>query len=259
MDTLALKLIVTPALIGVASLVGRRWGPMVSGWLVGLPLTSGPVVFFLALSHGTTFAAAAAIGILAGTTSQVVFCLTYGWLALRWGWLPTMVASSFAFATMTGALQRLTLPVLPLFLIVIAVLIIALRLMPAKVESADVPATEIHPPRWDLPARMAIATGFVLLLTGIAPALGPRLTGLLAPFPIYASILAIFAQRMQGPAAAIKVLRGLLLGLFASTTFFAALAVLIEHTGIAPAFAVATIFTLTLQASTLWVMRQTSR
>jgi hypothetical protein len=36
MDTLALKLVLTPTLIGAASLAGRRWGPAVSGWLVGL-------------------------------------------------------------------------------------------------------------------------------------------------------------------------------------------------------------------------------
>jgi hypothetical protein len=37
MDSLALKLVLTPALIGIASLVGRRWGPTVSGWLVRYP------------------------------------------------------------------------------------------------------------------------------------------------------------------------------------------------------------------------------
>jgi hypothetical protein len=46
---LALKLVVTPALIAAATLVGRRFGPSISGWLVGLPFTSGPVSLFLTL------------------------------------------------------------------------------------------------------------------------------------------------------------------------------------------------------------------
>jgi hypothetical protein len=58
MDGLALKLVLTPALIGAVSLAGRRWGPGVSGWLVGFPLTSGSVAFFLSLDHGLAFAAA---------------------------------------------------------------------------------------------------------------------------------------------------------------------------------------------------------
>ena len=53
MVSLALKLLLTPALIGAASLAGRRWGPAISGWLVGLPFTSCPVVFFVALNQGT--------------------------------------------------------------------------------------------------------------------------------------------------------------------------------------------------------------
>jgi hypothetical protein len=50
MDILVLKLILAPVIIGSASLAGRKWGPAVSGWIVGMPLTSGPVIFFVALS-----------------------------------------------------------------------------------------------------------------------------------------------------------------------------------------------------------------
>src|SRR5689334_15298204 len=77
MATFLFKLLVSPLLIGAVSLAGRRWGPAVSGWLVGLPLTSGPVVLFLALEQGTTFAAAAAQAIMLGIISVGVFCLTY--------------------------------------------------------------------------------------------------------------------------------------------------------------------------------------
>ena len=79
MDSLALKLILTPVLIGTASLAGRRWGPAVSGWLVALPLTSAPIVFFLARTHGLAFATAVAIGTLAGAISQAAFCLIYSY------------------------------------------------------------------------------------------------------------------------------------------------------------------------------------
>ena len=51
METLLLKLVLTPALIAAASLAARRWGQAVGGWLVGLPLTSGPVAVFIALEH----------------------------------------------------------------------------------------------------------------------------------------------------------------------------------------------------------------
>jgi hypothetical protein len=50
-NLLLLKLVLTPALIALASLAGRRWGHAVSGWIVALPLTTGPIVFFLGLSR----------------------------------------------------------------------------------------------------------------------------------------------------------------------------------------------------------------
>ena len=41
-----LKLIIAPVLIGLVSLAERKWGASVSGLLVGLPLTSGPILFY---------------------------------------------------------------------------------------------------------------------------------------------------------------------------------------------------------------------
>lgn len=258
MESLVLKVVLTPALVGAASLAGRRWGPTVSGWLVGLPLTAGPVAFFLALSHGAGFAAAAAVGSLAGGMSQAAFSLAYGWVALRLGggWPLPVLAGCLAFAAATVSFQHLTLPLVPLLLAVVAALVAALRLMPG---GATPSSARVDPPRgWDMPARMGMATALVLLLTGLAPLLGPHLTGLLAPFPLYAAVLAVFAHRRQGPVPAASVLRGLLLGLFAFAGFFFVLAALIERAGIALAFAAAVAVALGLQAGSLPALRRLS-
>jgi hypothetical protein len=254
MDSLILKLVLTPALIGGASLAGRRWGPGVSGWLVGLPLTSAPIAVFLALEQGATFAASAAVGTMEGAISQAAFCLAYGWLAFHGGRLPAIAASVLAFALATALLQRVALPLPVLFVIVVAALAAALGLMPAG--RASIAAASAPLPTWDIPARMVVATAFVLLLTGAASKLGPRLTGLLAPFPVYAAILAIFAHHLQGPAAAASVLKGLLLGLFGFAGFFLVFAAVIESAGVLAAVAAATAVTLAFQAASLWALRR---
>jgi len=254
-DILALKLILTPALIGIASLAGRRWGPAISGWLVGLPFTSAPVTFFIALSHGRGFAASVATGTLIGTISQAVFCLAYAWTACRFSWPLALLAGSFGFAALTALL---TVPALPLLLdltLVVAALLLMLRLMP-RPPVAPMSATPL--PHWDLPARMVVATGLVLLLTGIAPSLGSRLTGLIAPFPLYGGILTIFAHRLQGPAAAVQVLRGLLYGLFGFSAFFFVAAALLDRVSIALAFGAAMVAALALQALSLRLVRSDS-
>src|SRR6185437_1795920 len=98
MEILLLKLSVTPLLIAMASLAGRRWGETVSGWFIGLPLTSGPVFWFLALEQGTGFAAAAARGCLAGAAGEAGFCLFYAAAARHAGWVRSIAAGTFAYA-----------------------------------------------------------------------------------------------------------------------------------------------------------------
>jgi hypothetical protein len=83
--SLLLKVVATAALIAAATLAGPRWGDRLSGWLVGLPLTSGPVVFFLAIEQGSGFAARAALAVLLGTMSQAAFALVYVRMAVRSG------------------------------------------------------------------------------------------------------------------------------------------------------------------------------
>jgi hypothetical protein len=251
MSTLLLKLIVTPALIGLVSLAGRRWGPSISGWLVGLPLTSGPIVLFLALDQGAAFAARASLGILIGGASVALFCLAYSWLASWLPWWLTLLTSWGVFMAVTWLLQLVTVPLLPAFLGVFAILLLVLRLLPAR--KGSFPSTTL--PWWDIPTRMLIATAFVLLLTGLAPVLGPQLSGLLAPFPIYTTILAVFAHYFQGASAASHLLRGVVLGLFAFVGFFLVVAALIPQAGIPDTFLSATALTLTVQGISLLLLR----
>lgn len=253
MESVALRLMLTPLLIGVASLVGRRWGPAVSGWLVCLPFTSGPVTLFLALAQGTRFAATAAAGTLTGVIGVVVYVVTYAWIAPRYGWPAALPAACAGFAAATVLMHTLALSLLAVIPLVLLCLLAAPRLLPRQLDAAVDPAPAL---RWDLPARMAIAALFILLLTSLAPLIGPKMTGLLSPFPIFVTILAVFAHR-QGPRVVRQVLRGVLLGMFSFAGFFAILAGVLVSAGLVLAFAAALLTALLIQAVALHVLRQT--
>ncbi|HUN46316.1 MAG TPA: hypothetical protein VMU85_07345, partial [Stellaceae bacterium] len=255
METLVLKLVATPLLIGGATLAGRRWGQQVSGWLVGLPLTSGPVAFFLALDGGPDFAAGAALGSLEGLVAEAAFALGYGWCARFAGWPQSFLAGSMVFALVGTLVHALALPPLVLLLTVLVWLAMLLRLMPRW---SGTPASAV-PPAWDLPARMIAATAIVLALTAAAPILGPRISGLLSTFPVFASVLTIFAHRTQDRIAAVAVLRGLLLGLFSFAAFFAALEWALPRLGTGAGFLAAIAAALAIQTATLLLLRQRSR
>jgi hypothetical protein len=213
---LLIKLFLTPLFIGGITLAGRRWGPAVSGLLVGLPLTSGPISVFLALQYGPGFAARAAVGNIAGMASSCVFCLVYGLAALCWSW---RVCSALALLAFLGC-TALGNPVPWTLLSASLVLLGAILAVPRLMGRGAGPALPSAPPRWDLPARMVVATAFVLALTASARALGPQLSGLIAPFPIFATVLGAFTQHRQGPAAAVRLLRGVVVGSLAFISFF---------------------------------------
>jgi hypothetical protein len=253
MNILALKLILAPIIIGSASLAGRRWGPAVSGWMVGLPLTSGPVIFFLAISHDIPFAANAIRGTLSGGFSLIAFCLVHARLARKFDWRITTLGSLSIFATITMLLQNITISLLPLFALVLLTISLGVWLMPKQAAGEIVVSTLSQ---WDIPLRILVGTGFILFVTGIAPVIGPRLTGLLTTFPLFAGILTIFAQRQQGYNGAINVLHGLTLGLFAFAGFYLVLGLLIEQTSLAVSFGAATLTALAVQGTSLLVLRK---
>jgi uncharacterized membrane protein (GlpM family) len=254
---LVLKLALTPGLIAGASLAGRRWGGAVSGWLVGLPLTSGPIAVIFAVEHGPHFAAHGAVGSLSGASAEAAFCLAYGWSGRR-GWWVGLAAATAAFGAAGAVAQSLPLgpglpvPLLPLYGAALAALALVVRLLP-RLEPRD--GARLAPPRWDLPARAIVATALVVLFTGLASTLGARLTGLLAVFPVYAAVLAVFAHRQEGQAGALAVLRGLVFGLLSFATFFFVLAALLGRIDSVAAFACATLAALGVQATSFRRLR----
>lgn len=258
MDSLALRLVLAPTLIAIASLAGRRWGPTISGWLVALPLTSGPISFLLALTYGESFAATAAHSTIAGTLSLLAYCLAYTWTATRAPWYVSVATGALVFGGATLALEHVTLPLPLLIVCVVSALTATLLLLPKTTRDA-IPAARHAPPRWDLPARMILAAVFVGLLTGAATVLGPQLTGLIAPFPIYVTILAVFAHRQDGWQAAVGVQRGLLFGLLNFVGFFLVVASLIERLGIGATFILAVTVSLLSQGIALWLLRRRAR
>lgn len=258
---LALKLLLTPTIVVLATLAGKRFGRIASGWLLALPLTSGPITIFLAVEHGRAFGARAATGSLSGAIGEAAFCVVYAFTARRRGWLASAASASVAFAA-AAAVLRLTpipqtfAPILLLAALAAASLLLGLKLVPSV--AASVAEAEL-PSRWDLPLRAVVSTGFLLALTAAATALGPRLSGLVAVYPLYTVVVAAFAHAQAGESAAVDVLRGLLLGLYSFVSFYFVVAVLLPHAGIAGSFAAAFAAALVAQALSLRRIRTERR
>ena len=99
--------------------------------------------------------------------------------------------------------------------------------------------------------RAACALTLVLTLTAVAGWLGPQLSGLLAPFPIIATVLAIFTHTQRGTVELLRLQRGMLAGFGAFAVFCFTLALALRTLDTGAAFALATALALMIQAVAL--------
>jgi hypothetical protein len=234
---LLVKLTLAPALVVGSSLAGRRWGHEVSGLLVAMPLVAGPILLITELEHGRHFAADAAAGALLGLVGLVCFVLAFAWVARRAGWLAAVLAGWAAFLAVALAFGQTSIPAGIGLALATGAFALAPRLLPVDPYRRDQPIARL--PAWDLPAR-AVATALLVLgLTGAAAGLGPRLTGVLTPFPVSNTVLAAFVLVLEGPVQVDAFFRGFLRGGFGFVTFCFLVAVLVIPLGPAGAFLLA--------------------
>lgn len=229
---LLLKLLVVPALIALVTLAGRRWGPAVAGWLSAFPVVAGPILWFIAIEQGDTFAAKAAVGTLSAVLAMLAFGISYAWAATRFTW-PASLA--FAYAGYAVAVVILGLWEATLFAagtIVLAGLWFAPRFYPPLPKSAP----DSLKSGSDMLLRMGAGALLVLLVTHFASSLGPGLSGVFAMFPVMGTVLALFTHRSAGAATVIQLLRGMVFGFYAFSMFCAVLAWALSATSVGLAF-----------------------
>jgi hypothetical protein len=250
---LLVALVVTPTLVGVASLGAKRWGPSVGGWLLAFPVITAPLLLFLALSRGLTTCQQAAEGAVAGTVSIAGFCLVYSWLAVAGrSWLSSLLGGCVSFlALCVPMIQLVVLPVGLLFGCVVLVLGLGLRLMPALTASGP-PQPKLP---WDIPLRMLLGAVVVLAVELAVPFLGSGASGILSMIPVTTSIVSVFAHRTDGAYAVVGIQRGLLMGLFGTAAFSTTMSLLVDGAGPLIAFVAAVVVVGLFQTISLMVIR----
>jgi uncharacterized membrane protein len=244
-DVLAVKLLLAPSFVVGASLTARRFGPRIGGLIAGLPVVAGPILLVYALTHGSRFAAGAAAGTLLGLISLIAFVVIYARLAARVSWIASLLAGWAVFAAATAIFSTVSIPAGAALALACAAIGLGLAALPAGPCSG-----RTHPPApaWDLPLRAGCALALVLTLTAVAGWLGPRLSGLLAPFPIIATVLAVFTHAQRGPEELVRLLQGMVSGFVAFALFCFTLALSLRALGTPASFALATGVALLTQA-----------
>lgn len=248
MTVLLAKLLLAPACVVAVSLAGRRWGVAVAGILGGLPVVAGPILVVLTLVHGPAFGAEAAAGTLLGLAALTSFVVVFGKASERAGPVASLLAGWAAFLLAVGVLQAVDPPTCLSLLFVGACFALGLWALPPP---ATPPAPPTPPPWWDLPARALASLALVIAISAASGALGPGLSGLLAPFPIITSVLAVFTYAHSGRAQLRVLLRNFLIGFYGFAAFCFVLTTELDSLNGPAAFAVAVAAALVVQIAIL--------
>lgn len=236
MPLLVAKVLLTPLLMGACVLVGRKWGDRAGGWVLGLPLVSGPISVLLLVEHGERFAVSAAHSTLVGFVAGGAFCACYATTSERHSWPAALGASLLAFLATAWVLAPLDLDWIRSGLLVAA----TLALLARTVRQRRAATQRREPRKREIALQVAVASTAVVVLTTFAGRLGANLAGILAPLPVVSAVMATASIRRSGGGAANELLRGAVVGSWGGAAFFAVAGALLGVAGPVAAYAAAT-------------------
>lgn len=208
---LLIKMAIAAAVVVTCSLIAERSGPKVAAMIATLPISLGPVLFFLALEHDPAFLAESAHGTMNSNVANAGFVLAYVFAAQR---LPTLPSLATALAAWIGVLlgvHALALPALPLTLLAVLAFAVIHRIVRPYLA-----ARPVAPPRrawYAVPLRAACVAALVGGVTVASHHVGPNWSGILAGLPLVLSSLVLILQPRIGGAATAALIGNGALGL----------------------------------------------
>ena len=187
-------------------MIQRRFGHAVSGLIVGLPLTSLPLLWLVALGHGTPFAGSMSATLLTAASAQVALIWSYALLARHLSPLASATGSVAVFTVLALLTQALHPSPLVATVLGVASCALALRAWPT------VDASPVVEGRYRVGVRVTLVTLFTLIVVSFAGSMGPQLAGLVAALPALSLVMAVITHRELGASATSHFLRSVTRG-----------------------------------------------
>jgi hypothetical protein len=235
---LAVKLLLAPSFVVLASAVARRFGTRLGGAVGGSPVIAAAILLVLGIEHGAAFARDAATATLLAVVALTVFVLVYARASTSRDWPLALVAAWIAYGAALVVLREVSVDPIVALVLACSSCGAALVVLP---HAPSQPVDTGPQPRWDIPLRAVSALALVFAVTASAALLGPHSSGLLTAFPMITAILAAFTHSQRGPRDTAVLLRGFSLSFIGYALFCFTIGVTVERVTLAESFAIASV------------------
>lgn len=255
MNTLWIKLIMMPFVIGGVTLASKKWGNLVGGMIASLPWIAGPIMLFFTIEQGVDFAVSSIKGVMIGLIGVLAFTFAYIYSAIQFKWYISLLLAYLAFLTTTLLLNTVQsyMGLNVWFIITVILSLIGIKIFPKLKMQGSLNQSL----KYDIYLRMIIITFFVALITYLAKILGPTWSGILTPFPIITAILASFTHYTQGAYGTSIILRGMLTGFIGFASFLYLQAILLPIYSIPVSFVIGFLVNILLNLLMRYLVKRT--
>jgi hypothetical protein len=204
---LALKLVLTAAIVVSASTVVERAGPLIGALVMTLPVTLGPAYVFLALDHDAAYIARSAEAGLAVNAVTGGFMLLYLLLAQKRGLLVSLGPAFICWIALAWLVRSREWPLYGAALLNLAVYAVCIKIS-RRYRDAKVPT--IAREWYELPLRVTLVSVLMAGVLGLSHWAGPGAAGVLAVYPVSTTCtMLILHSRLGGRASAAVIANGL--------------------------------------------------
>ncbi|HTT59066.1 MAG TPA: hypothetical protein VMF33_03375 [Acidimicrobiales bacterium] len=237
-----LRVLLVPLAVVTGTVAQRRFGDAVGGLVIGLPLASLPLLWLIALQHGTGFVASMTSALLVGSVAEAVVLWLYAHFTVRFSPSTALGGALGVFALAACTIDALELSAILAGVVTAVGFALALRWWPETTGAVGGPTG--HSRLW---LRVVVATVFTIVIASLAGRLGPVLSGLIDALPATSLMMAFLTHQEHGSHASSHFLYGVTRGSFSYLASMIVLAELLGTRNLPLAFGAAMLVALLVQ------------
>jgi hypothetical protein len=204
---LGVRMVVAGAFVIAASIITERSGPAIGALVASLPVSAGPAYVFLAVDHDAGFIADAALASLPLNATAIFMGLVYVTLAQRFNVMLSFAAAITVWLAAAVLVRSTAWSLAGGILFNLVAFAVCLPLV-QRFRAAKMP---LITRRWyDIPLRATLVATLVATVVTLSNTVGPKVSGIIALFPVvFSSLMLILHPRIGGPATAAVIANGL--------------------------------------------------